>query len=100
MMGTFETLCASWSAAIAFQFACCPCVCLVSVRGSKSDSHRQKLQATVIFFERCLAVVAVVVLGGRCEEPEREWAVNTVEKREDVRAGLAEEEGESRGSCF
>jgi len=47
-----------------------------------------------------LAVVAVVVLGGRCEEPEREWAVNTVEKREDVRAGLAEEEGESRGSCF
>ena len=31
-------------------------------RGSKSDSHRQKLQATVIFFERCLVVVVVVVV--------------------------------------
>lgn len=79
---------------------------LVRVRGSKSDSHRQKLQATVIFFERCLVVVVVLVLvvvvvvGRWCEEPEREWAVNTEKKEEDVRAGLREEEGDSRGSCF
>lgn len=71
---------------------------LVRVRGSKSDSHRQKLQATVIFFERCLVVV--VVVGRWCEEPEREWAVNTEKEEEDVRAGLREEEGDSRGSCF
>jgi len=53
---------------------------LAGVRGSKSDSHRQKLQATVIFLERCLVVV-VVVVGRWCEEPGREWAVNTEKKR-------------------
>jgi len=44
-------------------------------------------------------VVVVVVVGRWCEEPGREWAVNTEKKEEDVRAGLREE-GDSRGSCF